>query len=199
MEGNILAGGLTGQAGQNTSAGVNALTNILATASTTVAAPSGSVTNVVSNTASTVNVASSTGFNSSGGEFTVTHNGTPYRLLYTGTGSGTLTGVTTPGAGEVVALSTADAVIGGNGSGVGTNATAYQLVDLRRDYFLGLNVTTAGTSTTVALGPTSAATAYTPISATALPTGLTTIKVPAGWYVKITTTSGVIVASAISI
>ena len=272
MEGNVVAGGISAQAGQNTSAGANVLTNIFATASTTVAGTAitaatvsgntvtitaagtwaagnvvtiaglannagtgwpavngtqpiagggsgsftlsfaspptstatvttatviGPVTNEISGTASTLSVASSTGFNSSGGEFTITHNSTPYRILYTGTGTGTLTGCTTPD-GAIVNFSVGDGVIGGNGTGVGTNATAYQLCDLRRDYLLGLNVTTAGTATTLSLGPTSAVGTYVPISNTALPTGLYTVKVPAGWYVKLTTTSGVAVLSAIT-
>lgn len=64
------------------------------------------------------------------------------------------------------------------------NGTAAQLSDLTRDYMVYLTVTTSGTATTLAIGPTSTP-ANTIISSTAATAGtMWTFRLPAGWYVK---------------
>ncbi len=64
------------------------------------------------------------------------------------------------------------------------NGTAAQLSDITRDYTLYLEVGTAGTGFTLAIGPTSTP-ANTLIASTTPTAGnLYTVRIPAGWYVK---------------
>jgi len=64
------------------------------------------------------------------------------------------------------------------------NATAAQLADTTRDYHVYLAVTTSGTATTVAIGPTSTP-ANTILPSSSVVAGqLISFRLPAGWYVK---------------
>ena len=74
---------------------------------------------------------------------------------------------------------------------------AAQLADVSRDYQVYLNVTTSGTATSVAIGPTSA-TAYTIMASAAATAGqVISFRLPAGWFCKFTGTTTVISATAI--
>jgi hypothetical protein len=62
--------------------------------------------------------------------------------------------------------------------------TAAQLSDTTRDYMVYLAVTTSGTATTVAIGPTSTP-ANTILPSSSVTAGqLISFRLPAGWYVK---------------
>jgi hypothetical protein len=64
------------------------------------------------------------------------------------------------------------------------NGTAAQLADTTRDYHVVLAVTTSGTATTVAIGPTSTP-ANTILPSSAVTAGqLISFRLPAGWFVK---------------
>jgi hypothetical protein len=64
------------------------------------------------------------------------------------------------------------------------SGTAAQLADLTRDYTVYLAVTTSGTATTVAIGPTSTP-ANTILPSSSVTAGqLISFRLPAGWYVK---------------
>jgi hypothetical protein len=64
------------------------------------------------------------------------------------------------------------------------SGTAAQLSDLTRDYVVYLAVTTSGTATTVAIGPTSTP-ANTILPSSSVTAGqLITFRCPAGWYIK---------------
>lgn len=64
------------------------------------------------------------------------------------------------------------------------SGTAAQLADTTRDYMVYLAVTTSGTATTVAIGPTSTP-ANTILPSSAVTAGqLISFRVPAGWFVK---------------
>lgn len=64
------------------------------------------------------------------------------------------------------------------------SGTAAQLADLTRDYHVYLAITTSGTATTVAIGPTSTP-ANTILPSSSVTAGqLISFRVPAGWYVK---------------
>lgn len=64
------------------------------------------------------------------------------------------------------------------------NGTAAQLADLTRDYMVYLEVTTAGTAFSVAIGPTSGV-ANTIVASSAATQGeLVTVRLPAGWFLK---------------
>lgn len=70
------------------------------------------------------------------------------------------------------------------------SGTGIQLADLTRDYQVYLEVTTAGTATSVTLGPTSAASAVTIMASAAATAGqVITFRLPAGWYFKWTGTT----------
>jgi hypothetical protein len=74
---------------------------------------------------------------------------------------------------------------------------ATQLADTTRDYNVYLAVTTSGTATSIAIGPTSA------VANTILPSSSVTagvvykVMLPAGWFLKFTGTTTVISATAI--
>ena len=70
------------------------------------------------------------------------------------------------------------------------SGTALQLADLTRDYQVYLTVTTAGTATSVTLGPTNAASAVTiMVSAPATAGQVISFRLPAGWFYKWTGTT----------
>lgn len=70
------------------------------------------------------------------------------------------------------------------------SGTAIQLSDTTRDYMVYLEVTTAGTATSIALGPTSAVSAVTILSSVAVAAGdLYSFRLPAGWFFKWTGTT----------
>jgi hypothetical protein len=65
------------------------------------------------------------------------------------------------------------------------SGTATQLADTSRDYMVYLEVTTAGTATSLAMGLTSAASAVTlAASSTATLGQVYSFRLPAGWYFK---------------
>jgi hypothetical protein len=64
------------------------------------------------------------------------------------------------------------------------NGTAAQLTDTTRDYMLYLQVGTAGTGFSLAIGPTSSPANTIVASSTPLAGGLYTFRLPAGWFVK---------------
>jgi len=64
------------------------------------------------------------------------------------------------------------------------SGTAAQLSDTTRDYFVYLAITTSGTATTVAIGPTSTP-ANTILPSSSVTAGqMISFRLPAGWYVK---------------
>lgn len=98
--------------------------------------------------------------------------------ISTGTNPVPVAGVLTPNAGSNSAGS-APVLTPTFGSG-----TAAQLSDLTRDYFVYLAVTTSGTATSVAIGPTSTP-ANTILPSSAVTAGqLISFRLPAGWYCK---------------
>jgi hypothetical protein len=65
------------------------------------------------------------------------------------------------------------------------SGTGIQLSDTTRDYMVYLTVTTAGTATTVTLGPTSSANAVTIMSSQPATAGeVISFRLPAGWFFK---------------
>lgn len=69
-------------------------------------------------------------------------------------------------------------------------ATALQLSDTTRDYVVYLEVTTAGTATSLTMGPTSSANAVSLMTSQAATAGqVITFRLPAGWYFKWTGTT----------
>jgi hypothetical protein len=78
------------------------------------------------------------------------------------------------------------------------SGTAAQLSDTTRDYMVYLQIGTAGTANTVAIGPTSTP-AHTVISnGTATAGQVMTIRLPAGWYLEWSATEATL-ASQIAI
>lgn len=70
------------------------------------------------------------------------------------------------------------------------SGTAAQLTDTSTDYMVYLEVTTAGTATSVTMGPTAAASAVTVMASQAATAGqVITVRVPAGWWLKWTGTT----------
>ncbi len=70
------------------------------------------------------------------------------------------------------------------------SGTAIQLTDTTRDYLVYLEVTTAGTATSVTLGHTSSANDVTIMASAAATAGqVITFRLPAGWYFKWTGTT----------
>lgn len=70
------------------------------------------------------------------------------------------------------------------------SGTAIQLTDLTRDYQVYLEVTTAGTATSVTIGHTSSANDVTLMASAAATAGqVITFRLPAGWYFKWTGTT----------
>ena len=70
------------------------------------------------------------------------------------------------------------------------SGTAIQLSDLTRDYTVYLEVTTAGTATSLTIGPTSSANAVSLMTSQAATAGqVITFRLPAGWYFKWTGTT----------
>jgi hypothetical protein len=67
---------------------------------------------------------------------------------------------------------------------------AIQLADLTRDYHVYLEVTTAGTATSVTMGPTNSANAVTLMASQAATAGqVISFRLPAGWFFKWTGTT----------
>lgn len=64
------------------------------------------------------------------------------------------------------------------------NNTAAQLTDLTRDYMVYMQVGTAGTATTLAIGPTSTPANTIKASSAANAGDLWSFRLPAGWFVK---------------
>lgn len=64
------------------------------------------------------------------------------------------------------------------------NGVASQLADTTRDYLVYLQVGTAGTGFSIAIGPTSSPANTVVASATPVAGELFTFRLPAGWYVK---------------
>lgn len=101
------------------------------------------------------------------------------------TGNASLSGTTA--AGGVVSLNAGSATAGSAPVLTPTlsSGVAAQLADVTRDYVLYLTVGTAGTIT-VAVGPTSTP-ANTLVSAAVATSGeVISVRVPAGWYTKVT-------------
>jgi hypothetical protein len=70
------------------------------------------------------------------------------------------------------------------------SGTAIQLADLTRDYVVYLEVTTAGTATSLTIGPTSSANAVSIMTSAAATAGqVISFRLPAGWYYKWTGTT----------
>lgn len=70
------------------------------------------------------------------------------------------------------------------------SGTGIQLSDLTRDYMVYLEVTTAGTATSLTIGPTSAASAVSLMASAAATAGqVISFRLPAGWYFKWTGTT----------
>lgn len=70
------------------------------------------------------------------------------------------------------------------------SGTAIQLTDTTRDYMVYLEVTTAGTATSVTIGPTNAANAVTIMASAAATAGqVISFRLPAGWFFKWTGTT----------
>lgn len=199
--GETITGGVLGAEGSNTAGGFRVLANTFATANTT--AVSGSLSNGLTNIpASTLTVASTTGFASSG-NFQITHNGVYHQVSYTGTTSTTFTGcLLKPGAypGGQMVVTAGDVIVGGNGQVAPASGTAAQLTDWTRDYDVSFQVGTAGTALTIALGPTSAVSSVNVVNNAAAAAGSQIgFKVPAGWYVKWSATTATIAqATALS-
>jgi hypothetical protein len=92
----------------------------------------------------------------------------------------TMSGLLTLGAGSDTAPSAPVLTALGAASG-----TAEQLSDLTRDYMVYLDVTTAGTATTVSMGHTSGASDVTILNNVAVAIGqLIAFRLPAGWWFK---------------
>lgn len=69
-------------------------------------------------------------------------------------------------------------------------ATALQLSDTTRDYMVYLEVTVAGTATSLTMGPTSSANAVSLMTSQAATAGqVIAFRLPAGWYFKWTGTT----------
>ncbi len=64
------------------------------------------------------------------------------------------------------------------------NGTAAQLADLTRDYMVYLEVGTAGTAFTLAIGPTSGVANTVVASGTATSGESVSVRLPAGWFLK---------------
>jgi hypothetical protein len=64
------------------------------------------------------------------------------------------------------------------------SGTAAQLADTTRDYMVYLAITTSGTATTVAIGPTSTPANNILPSSSVAAGQLISFRLPAGWYVK---------------
>lgn len=70
------------------------------------------------------------------------------------------------------------------------SGTGIQLADLTRDYMVYLEVTTAGTATSVTIGHTSSANDVTIMASAAATAGqVISFRLPAGWYFKWTGTT----------
>lgn len=68
-----------------------------------------------------------------------------------------------------------------------SSGTASQLSDLTRDYMVYLQIGTGGGTVTLSMGPTSAGTTVPILTSAAGVNGeLLTVRLPAGWYLKIT-------------
>lgn len=118
------------------------------------------------------------------GNQTVTGNETVGGTLAV-TGATTLTGLLNQNGGSNTSGSAPVLTALGAVSG-----TAIQLSDLTRDYTVYLEVTTSGTATSIALGPTNAVSAVTILSSVAVTAGdLYTFRLPAGWFFKWTGTT----------
>ncbi len=64
------------------------------------------------------------------------------------------------------------------------NGTAAQLTDTTRDYMVYLQIGTAGTAFSLAIGPTSGVANTIMASATPLSDELLSVRLPAGWFLK---------------
>lgn len=83
-------------------------------------------------------------------------------------------------------------------AGIGTNTPTFsngvasQLTNTTRDYMVYLQVGTAGTAFTVAIGPTSTPN-HTVINSAAAAAGeIFSVRLPAGWYLEYSITTGTI-------
>ena len=76
-------------------------------------------------------------------------------------------------------------------TGIGaTSGVASQLTDTTRDYLVYMEVTTAGTATSLTMGSTNAASDVTLVASAAVSIGtLWSFRLPAGWYFKWTGTT----------
>ena len=104
--------------------------------------------------------------------------GTDTALARTGAGTMAFTGI--------VAMNTGTSSAGSAPAITPTfaNGTASQLTDLTRDYMVYLQIGTAGTAFTLAIGPTSGVATTLMASATPLADSLLTVRLPAGWFLK---------------
>jgi hypothetical protein len=64
------------------------------------------------------------------------------------------------------------------------NGTASQLSDTTRDYVVYLQIGTAGSAVSLAIGPTSGVATTLMASATPIADSLLTVRLPAGWFLK---------------
>ena len=109
----------------------------------------------------------------------------PNPVVAKASGAFTASGLVTRNGGTTTAGSAP--VITGIGAASGA---ATQLSDLTRDYMVYLEVTTAGTATSLTMGPTSAANAVTIVSSAVASAGvLWAFRLPAGWWFKWTGTT----------
>lgn len=97
--------------------------------------------------------------------------------------------ITVAGTGAVAGVLSANGGVSTSGSApvltpTFANGTAAQLSDLTRDYMVYLQIGTAGTAFTLAVGPTSGVADVLMASATPLADELLSFRLPAGWFVK---------------
>lgn len=127
---------------------------------------------------------------------TVTGNETVGGTL-TVTGATTLTGATTQ-----TGLVTVNGGTATNGSApvltpTLASGTAAQLSDTTRDYMVYMDITTSGTATSIAIGPTSTP-ANTIVASASVTAGvLYSFRLPAGWYIKWSGTTTALSTTAI--
>lgn len=77
------------------------------------------------------------------------------------------------------------------------SGTAAQLSDTTRDYMVYVDITTSGTATSMAIGPTSTPANTIMASAAATAGTVYTFRLPAGWYFKWSGTTTAISTTAI--
>jgi hypothetical protein len=72
------------------------------------------------------------------------------------------------------------------------SGTAKQLSDTTRDYMVYLMVGTLGLTAAIAIGPDSSVQDVIAPAGTILSAGLYPVRLPAGWYLKVTVATGII-------